>query len=150
MPKKENKKILPKIIIPLTAVFIIALCCFWFLNMWILKPSNDIKSITLSALGDSGYSTVLILNDKEISEIYEMVLNLQNETKITNIKAVREIENYQKDYEFEMTFDCGDGFRDICIHKNMVVILNENRTYFLELKNMDTEEFRNKLNLYKR
>lgn len=151
MSKKEKKKSLLKIIMPLAAVLIIiVLGCVAFFNMWAVKPSEDIYAITLDVLGDGGYSTVLITNDKKISEINESILKMLNGMDITSIKAIRAVEKYQKDPEFEMVLDYGSNSRWISVHKDTVTILNDNRTYFLQLENMDTEELRNKLNSYKR
>lgn len=144
----KNKKILSKIIIPLTAVFIIVLCWLLFLNMWTLNPSNDIRSVKLSVLGDGGYSDFVIGDRAQISEISDMLRGLQKEINITNITSVRSAEKFQKDPQFAIEFEYEDNSQKVLVHKDSVIIFNGTHTYFLQLEDMNTDSLINVLNSY--
>lgn len=51
MSKKENKKIAIKFIIPLAVVLLLILGWVLFLNIWAVKPSNEIRSIKFNSVG---------------------------------------------------------------------------------------------------
>lgn len=148
MSKKENNKFLLKLIIPLAVVLSIISGWFIFLNIWTVKPSNEIKSINLSVLGNNGYSDIVIADDDKISEIRDLICGLQKEINITNVTAVRDAELYQKDPQFAMTFEYDGNSQEICVHKNSVVIFDGDHKYFLQLEDMNTEDLVNILNSY--
>lgn len=148
MSKKENKKIAIKFIIPLAVVLLLILGWVLFLNIWAVKPSNEIRSIKLRVLENSGYSDVVIADRDKISEIRDLVFKLQNNINITNIAAVRDAEKYQKDPQFAMIFECDGNSQEVCVHKDIVVIFDDNHKYFLQLENMNAEDLINILNSY--
>lgn len=148
MPKKEKEKFSLKLIIPLAVVLLLVLGWFLFLNIWTVKPSNEINSIKLSVLGNSGYSDVVIADEDKISEIRDLICGLQKKINITNITAIREAEKYQKDPQFAMTFGYDGNSQEVCVHKNIVVIFDNDHKYFLQLENMNTEDLINILNSY--
>ena len=148
MPKKEKEKFSLKLIIPLAIILLLVLVWFLFLNIWTVKPSNEINSIKLSVLGNSGYSDVVIADEDKISEIRDLICGLQKEINITNITAVREAEKYQKDPQFAMIFKYDGNSQEVCVHKNIVVIFDNDHKYFLQLENMNTEDLINILNSY--
>lgn len=146
MPKKESKKLAIKFIIPLAIILLLILGWVLFLNIWTVKPSNEINSIKLSVLGNSGYSDVVIADEDKISEIRDLICGLQKKINITNVAAVRDAEKYQKDSQFAVTFEYDGNSQEVCVHKKTVVIFDGNHKYFLQLENMNTENLINILN----
>ena len=148
MSKKENKKLAIKFIIPLAVILLLVLGWVLFLNIWKVKPSNEIKSIKLRATVENGYSDVVIADENKISEIRDLGCGLQREINITNIAALREAEKYQKDSQFAMIFEYDSNSQEVCVHKNTVVIFDDEHKYFLQLENMNTEDLISILNPY--
>ena len=148
MSIKENKKLAIKLIIPLSVILLLILGWFLFLNIWTVRPLNEIKSIKLRATVESGYSDVVIADEDKISEIRDLLFKLQKKINITNVTAVRDAEKYQKDPQFAMIFEYDGNSQEVCVHKNTVVIFDDEHKYFLQLENMNTEDLINILNSY--
>lgn len=145
---KNKNNFIIKIIVPLVIILLLILGWLLFLNIWTVKPSNEIKSIKLSVLGNSGYSDAVIADEDKISEISDLICGLQKEINITNITAIIEAEKYQKDPQFAMIFEYDGNSQEVCVHKNTVVIFDDDHKYFLQLENMNTEDLINILNSY--
>lgn len=113
---------------------------------WTVRPSENVRSIKLAVMQDDGhYSETLITDTEKISSVRDSVLDLQRSTEVSNIKAVREAETYQKDPRISITLMYDDSLQEICIHKSNVVIFdrrdpNGTYKYLLELDNMSTGE----------
>lgn len=99
-------------------------------------------------LENSGYSDVIIADRDKISEIRDLGFKLQNNINITNIAAVRDAEKYQKDPQFAMIFEYDGNSQEVCVHKDIVVIFDDDHKYFLQLENMNAEDLINILNSY--
>lgn len=148
MLKKESKKLAIKFIIPLAVILLLILVWLLFLNIWAVKPSNEIKYINLRATVDNGYSDVVIADEDKISEIRDLICGLQKKINITNVTAVRDAEKYQKDPQFAITFEYGGNSQEVCVHKNTVIFFDDGHKYFLQLENINTEDLINILNSY--
>ena len=111
---------------------------------WTVRPSEDIKSINLAVMQDDGhYSETLVTDTEKISSIRDSVLDLQRSTGVSNIRAVREAEKFQKDPNISITLVYDDSLQKICIHKSNVIIFDRRNPdgaykYLLELENMST------------